>query len=495
MEPDRKRLEAEENGTHDDPVVTAYRAGGPKAAQGFVRVRGSEVTRDPNLYSLAKAAKSLGFNGNSSLNQRSKPRLPANPYVEQKIRHMLMAEEIKRRVRDETITFESLAGDLDEIRSIDDPAAQKILTLVTNQLIIEGLWRDEDKDLTMSEAFPLSQAQEDRQAGTHELDAIEYGTFLEDADITHEDRAAPSLASEVTAHSKSLRLPTLATPMLHNLMRASPRDLFHQIARRMIDSHYFEDHPENSHLYIACYFASKGVEVEDHFHQFMRAGLSEELPHYTFQQFRFERVALRKLIRTFITGFFAENPAIKRRLSLRTEPDKRDYRNVWTRFAQVWNGLTAKQKEALEAVYMNEERLTREEAAKAFGITVDSLNSRIRTAVQDFKREFWEFEGMSPKRLPRKSLAGALTHNNLWRYQSAACKSPLYRVDLKTEVKAEIEWRKLPKSRNLDWKTQAQIKAEIIANCPVPYFHETEYFDGMLPTFISIERKQTRKNK
>ena len=64
----------------------------------------------------------------------------------------------------------------------------------------------------------------------------------------------------------------------------------------------------------------------------------------------------------------------------------------------------------------------------------------------------------------------------------------LRKVDLKTDLKIEIIWNKLPKSRNLDWKTEARIKAEIIENCPVPYFHETEYFDDMKPTIISFGR-------
>jgi hypothetical protein len=60
---------------------------------------------------------------------------------------------------------------------------------------------------------------------------------------------------------------------------------------------------------------------------------------------------------------------------------------------------------------------------------------------------------------------------------------------LKGDLRAEIEWHKLPKSRNLDWKTEARIKAEIIENCPVPHFHETEYFDGMKPTIMSFGRR------
>ena len=44
-------------------------------------------------------------------------------------------------------------------------------------------------------------------------------------------------------------------------------------------------------------------------------------------------------------------------------------------------------------------------------------------------------------------------------------------------------------SKNLDWKTVAYIKAQIMENCPVPHILETEYFDGMKPTIMSLGRR------
>lgn len=482
---DRRLLETEDRQGIDDPLVPAYRTSGPE--RGIVHVRQSELAKDKSLLRTSKSARSPGFDPLRTLSASNKAPLPGDSYVERKIQFKLMLSEIKNRIKTEQITFNSLASNLHGIESMDDPAAHYILMLVTDQLKDEGLWRDEDKDLTMSEAFPLSQAKTDPRFSSDDSKVIKHGTFLSDAELTHEDLSSPN--AEPTNHLGFFSLPALATPMLHNLMRASPRDLYHQIARRMMDTNYFEDRPEDMGLYRACVFASKGVEDEIHFSALMQAGLGERFPHYTFNDFRIERVPLRKRIRELIGEFFTENPAICRCLKKRPEVDKQDPKNIWIRFYQVWESLTSKQREALEAVHMNQDTLTRAEAARKFGITIDSLVSRLRSAIQKFKAEFWELEGISPKRLPRTMLTGALTHNNLWRYQSAAWRATLYKVDLKDNLKVEIEWHKLPKSRNLDWKTVARIKAQIIENCPVPYIHDTEYFDGMRPTIISFGRK------
>ena len=275
-------------------------------------------------------------------------------------------------------------------------------------------------------------------------------------------------------------------------MRASPKDLYHQVARRMIETHYFQDHPELAGLYRPCYFAAKGVEDESHFLALMEAGLAVAFPHYTFVQFRIERVALRKHIRVLIGNYFSQTPAIQRRLKL-VHPDTSEAMNVWARFYKVWSNLTAKQQEALECVYMDQSCLSKKAAAEKFGITINSLVSRLRVAVLRFKAEFQEFEWMSPRRIPQKALRGSIALGGLWRYQSAAWKSTLFAVDPITGFKREIEWRKIPKSKNLDWKAVAYIKAQIMENCPVPHILETEYFDGMKPTIMSLGRRPEKE--
>lgn len=475
-----------------DPFVLAYRIGGARNDCQVVRVRRSELLNDPHLFEISKSSRSLGFDAKKSLETFSKKKRPADPHIKNKIEYELMLKENKKKIRQEKLTLNSLPTDLNQITSINDLAAQQILAIVTNQLIEEGLWIDEYKDLTMSEAFPLAQAKADSKI-RGSSDVFENGTFLADSDLTHEDRATNDVPSDLGRQVSQLRKSAFSQPQIYNLMRASPQNLEHQMARRMIESPYFEDHPEEADLYRACFFASRAVENEAHFDLLMRVGLSQEFPHYTFQSFRVERVRLKKRIRSLIEAFFLENPAIKERLGLRKEPEKRDPKQIWSRFYEIWDTLTQKQIEALELVYINEPRLTKREAAIKLDITIDSLKDRLQTAIRRFRFEFWELEGISPKRSPKKMLKAQVTHNGLWRYQTAAWKSTLYRVDFKDgsigDSKIEIEWKKLPRSKNLDWKTIARIKAEIIENCPVPYFHETEYFDGMKPTITSFGRR------
>lgn len=473
-----------------DPFVLAYRIGEGRNDSKILRVRRSELLKDPKLFEISKSSRSIGFDHEKSLQTRSKKMRPADPHVRNKIEYELMLKENKRRIREEKL--ESLPENINQITSINDMAAQQILAIVTNQLIKEGLWIDEYKDLTMSEAFPLSQTQADSRMKVPN-GAFENGTFLSESDLTHEDLAACDAPSSLMKQLTPFRKPSLSSPMIYNLMRASPKDLEHQIARRMIDTHYFEDHPEDENLYPASFFSSRAVEKEEHFDLLMKAGLEKEFPHYTFKTFQVDRIKLKKRIRALIDGFFLENPAVKERLSLRTEPEKRDPKSVWKRFYKVWDSLTEKQIEVLELVYINEPKLTKKKTAEKLGITIDSVKDRLKIAIRQFRKEFSELEGISPKRSPRKLLKGFLTHNGLWRYQSAIWKSKLYRVGFKgssiSDTKFEIEWKIKPRSKNLDWKTIARIKAEIIENCPVPHFHETEYFDGMKPTIASFGRR------
>ncbi|MBY0384575.1 hypothetical protein K2X05_05400 [bacterium] len=470
-----------------DPVVLAYRLGDGLRT---IRLRRSEVMADASLVEVGKTAQAFGYDPHQSLNRDVKDVRPADPNIQQKIQFKLMAKEIRKRIDSKNLSLKSFP-EIHDLKSMNDPVAHYILTLVTDQLITEGLWRDEDKDLTMTEAFPLSQATNESRIRLKGFDDIQESAIWQESELTTEEISQGSVQAQ--AVTTPVHLPTYSFPILNNLMRASPKDLYHQVARRMIETHFFQDHPEINGLYRACYFAAKGVEDEEHFLDLLEAGLSQAFPHYTFTQFRLERVTLRKHVRVLIENYFSQTPTIQRQLKL-AKHDTANKMNVWARFYKTWNALTSKQQEALECVYMNQNRLSKKAAAEKFGISVNSLISRLRVAVNRFKMEFLEFEGMSPKRISQKSLRGSLTLSGLWRYQSAAWKSPLYAVDPLTGLRREIDWRKLPKSKNLDWKSVARIKAQIIENCPVPHILHTEYFDGMKPTIMSMGRRPEKTN-
>lgn len=470
----------------EDPLIAAYRMTGPKNLRGFFRVRRSELLRDPSLTAFSQSNLAQNFDQAEILSRKPETFHPANRYIEKKIRAQLVPKEVHKHIRKERMTLASLPKDLSDIKSMMDPEAQKILALVTEDLKSQGLWKDEDDDLTMTEAFPMDQTKVDSRLLPKDQKAMREGIFLEDSDLTSNDLVGNSMDLNASARVSQ----GFAVPLLNNLMRASPRDLYHQVARRMIESGFFDSYPEQDWLYRVVYLCSKGVEDEGHFSVLMGAGLEKVFGHYSFEQFRIDRISARRLIRPFIEQFFFQNPAITARLKLRPEVEKRDVRNFWSRFDSVWAALTAKQKEALELVYMSPDALSREEVAKILGISLNSLASRLKTAVSKFKNEFHELIGMTPKRIPLKNLASAITHNGLWRYQSAAVRARLDKIDLKTNLRVkDIAWKQLPKSRGLDAKATAKIKAEIIENCPIPHFHETEYFDGMKPTILSFSRR------
>ncbi|MFX5956744.1 hypothetical protein ABTF01_20335, partial [Acinetobacter baumannii] len=72
--------------------------------------------------------------------------------------------------------------------------------------------------------------------------------------------------------------------------------------------------------------------------------------------------------------------------------------NIWGRFRKTWKSLTAKQRHALEKLYWNENPQTFEEAAKDFGISVTSLQSRVEGAFKRFRQELPELAHLRPKR-------------------------------------------------------------------------------------------------
>ncbi len=415
---------------------------------------------------------------------RPAPPREANPHIEAMIRSQLLPREIKREIDTQKISLESLSKNIESIQSLEDPTAQFLLKLVTDELKAKGLWRDEDKDLTMTEAFPIDQTKVDARLTSEDQMALEHGTFLTDANLTHEDLSAPANTIAIPIG------PIHSEPMLHNLMRASPRDLYQQLARRLIDANFFVNGGEHPDLYRACYFASRGVEDEHHFNVLMLAGLADRFPSYCFLEYWQERKELRKLFKKLKASFFTQNPAIKNRLKLNSDPERKSPHAVWERFDRVWTELTDKQQEILELCYMSQDNLSIKSAAAELGISVDSVKSRITSAFSKFEIEFPEFVGMTPKSLPREKLRGAVTHNGLWRYETAAMKAPLFKIDPKNGLRlSEARHTTLPRSKNLGFKTVARIKAQIIESCPVPRFHETEYFDGMKPTILtSAER-------
>lgn len=488
MKTDAKEFLNDDEADPKDPIILAYRLNSQKSKCGPLYVKRSELKNDPDLIPFDNDTFASDFDPEEALSQIRQKEVVLDPdsHVYDKIKYKLMLDEVRKHVRSETISLKKMSRDRFDIKSIDEPAAHILLALVTKELKQNGLWIDEYEDLTMTEAFPLAQCQDDPRLKDLPTEDYEYGTFYEEEDLTHQDYEIESDQAEIA--SKGIHFPKPPTPMLYNLMRSSPEDLKHQIARRMIDSGYFEENEEDQALFPACFFLSRAVEEEWHFQNLMDQGLELKFPHYTFEAYKVDKIRLQKRIRFFTENFFSQNPRVKRFLKKSKDLEKQNPKKFWKRFNSVWEKLTIKQKNVLTKIYLQETPLTYEEAAEDFKISVDSVRSRIKGAVQRFKKEFPELKGISPKSSPQSELTGAYTLNYLWHYGRASKVAKLFRIDPKTNMKTKLIWNKEPKEKKLDWKALARIKAQIIENCPIPYFHETDYFDGTKPTILSFGR-------
>ncbi len=173
-----------------DPVVLAYRVGDQRRV---VRLRPSEVRADPGLVEVGKTAQSFDYDPIESLNREFEDARPADSYIQRKIRFKLMAKEIRKRIDSKNLSLKSFP-EIHDLKSMNDPVAHYILTLVTDQLISEGLWRDEDKDLTMTEAFPLSQAANESRIRFTGFDDIQESAIWQDSELTVEEISERSTA-------------------------------------------------------------------------------------------------------------------------------------------------------------------------------------------------------------------------------------------------------------------------------------------------------------
>ena len=362
-----------------------------------------------------------------------------------------------------------------------------ILSLVTRWLKRRGLWKSEQEEICLTDAFPRADFKMDPRFRKLSRNEIENGTFLEEDELTDQDKNHGEGAL-LTGTSRIYRLPALAEPSINRVLRAPPASLRHQIARRMIDTRYFEDFSEHRHLHASCYLFSKNVDSREHFDDLMTAGLQRIMGHFSFEQYTLDKLKLVRLLDLRICDYFVRLPTVQKALRATYNDDDvhRDARKIWPRFYQVFESLTAKQRNALKKVYMNSATQTYEEAAADFKISIDSLQDRLTAAIQKFETEFPEFCGITPRPLPKVKLQSDLAFNGLWRESSSNHVAPLYRVDLKTGARMEIPPLKARKRDDLTFNDITRIKAAIIETTPIPYFHETFYGDGVYPTILSF---------
>ncbi len=112
------------------------------------------------------------------------------------------------------------------------------------------------------------------------------------------------------------------------------------------------------------------------------------------------------------------------------------------RFLKVLENMTEAQREALYAFHLNNpEELTRPQVAENLGISIDSLQDRIDSAMRKIKAEFKELTPSKSKRPPYwKNLFKLpdLRLDGIFRRSEGKRVRPLFRVDSRTGEKTEI---------------------------------------------------------
>lgn len=385
------------------------------------------------------------------------------------------------RKRREKLTF--ISDELrDLVQSHNDIAALYILEGVTIALKEEGLWNEESEEVAVSSIFPMSQLQSNQTYKKINLELLNRGTFLEEDDLTDLD-LTPGDKKEIEKGS-TIKLPRMSYPAIHNFMRSQPENLRVMIARKLIDSRFFDDFEEYLPLYRSCFLYSRSVDSLTAFENCLSTSLGDYFGHYTYEEYNLDKLKLIRLLNHQIEYFFTQNRMVIKALKTSHNDLKTNPKDIWKRYFEVWDSLTIKQQNALKRIYMAETPETYRNVASKLQITVDSLQSRLKAAIQKFKDEFPELLKLDDKYISKKSLLSDLDLNGLWRKSSAKNKAPVFRIDPITNERTEISNQSKPRKLKLPISEIAYIKALAIEVTPFPLFPETEYFANTKPDFI-----------
>ncbi len=454
--------------SRQEPVFLAYKIDPKDGSRALVKVRETDFEQDKNLVRLGQRNESQKPVPNAlgdSKNVRHRQR--ASRQVTRTIRKQRLGDTMKAVARDRKISKASDRA-LKDAKGELDILSPFLLALAEQSLREKGLWNDTPEEIPFAEAFPESRDEKFRGLSKK---AYNEGTFLQDEDITVEDRmaGAPGTAGD---------LPGMSVCSLFELMRPPPASLEHQLARKLAEGAYFAEHEQDRWLYLACLLFSRGVTEPGHFIDALGGGLYRHNPEYYCLDYEFDLLFLPSLLERQLKKFFHGNRAIEDALG----DNCRDPRasNIWARFRKAWKNLTSKQRHALEKLYSAEIPSTYEEAARDFGISVSSLQDRVRGAKQKIRAEFPEFKHLKPAlRVATQSCDFKL--NGLWRESNAKRIRPLKTYDLTTGMQIEITTKSTPRKKTLTPREIAEIKAHVYETAPIPKILDTEYFCGLRP--------------
>lgn len=459
--------------TNHGPVkfILAYRIDREAGTKKIVRVLENEIKEDSNLIPWGHGSEESHPADKFKEARASKKNVPS-------ARKSVTKNIIQKRFGDVVAKISKL--NKEAIKPVYNAGIPQDYLDTFNEIAINdglkrvGQYREELEEVVFCDAFPNSLG--DAMYSGKQKKILNRGTFLGTDDLTAEDQA---VADQSSASFGFTGMPRLSLCALYDQMRHPPLTIRHQVARRMLETGYFED-KEVRELYPICLLFSRQVIWPHHFDVAMRGDLRKRYPDLEFAEYKKKIPDLQKLIAPEIEDYFISHRDILKTL----QKNGSDIFSFWDRFTAVWELLTPKQKNVLKRLYIKEDSETYEVAAKKLRISKDSLQDRVRGAIQKYKKEMPEFKDF---KIPRK-LGVEKKEKKI---------PPLYSYDLKTGRRYEISNQTRPQQKRLRDYEIAQTKAKIYEVCPIPFIVDTEYFDGTYPStspFTNINEKGNNKD-
>jgi hypothetical protein len=458
-----------------DPIVLAYKIDKKSGHKTLVSIQKSKLedTKDliPRNINGPDEAHELELK-NSNASRKNSIRGRKN--VTDLLFHKRLNDTLQAISRKQKISVASLRFLPSGHRKVDKFSETISHAVSTDALKREGLWKDRLEEMTFSDAFPNSNPSTDPRFYGVSQNMIDKGTFLEDTDMTADERVAD------TSGATDLGMSAIS---LYEYMRPAPTSLEQVVARRFADSRYFHNNFEERDIYLVTLLLARNVETPEHFIDLLCAGLYKVAPLYHFLNFEIDKCFFEPTLRRHIDNFFPQNSSILNAAKTRT--DLEDGSNIWRRYFRVWKSLTAKQRHSLRKLYMEDGSPTYAEVARELQISVDSLRDRVRGGIQKFEAEFRELLPLKPVKATSESDPSTASS---WRV-TAEAPGPLNAFNLETGERHPAPPLPKRKQKKPNIRDVAKIRAWTYEVAPTPNFAFTEYFAGTQPDILTREQK------
>lgn len=434
-----------------------------------------------------------------------------NPVYEKSVNEYESLSDEEKRIFDQSLdkkirqnfrkkSFANVKLDLDLAvltkKSIKCFEFQSYLEQITKQLETEGLWREESAEVLESDLFTIADTKDedlDENFKPKALDVIYKPKNMNTKKDSLSELKEEGLEWAVDFNLIPTDLPEFTTPTIHNLIRRAPWSLHESIARQMIEGSFFSNNSNLEELFPCAYFVSKSIFTRTLFIQvkyeaFTGTPLQKKFRTYSYHRYLKDQKSLEKITNEVLKTYFHKNPFVKENIKNliqekhQGEVDTNErLKTIWSKFLQASKELTKKQKEALNFIYVEDPKLTYEEAALEEGISKDSFQDRIKGAIKKIKTALPELDNLMEPKTYYKNKSQNLLYNGLFCKNESQRIHSLFKIDLVTKNKVEIPIREgKPKEVKMALN-KSTVKAWVIKSTPIPDIIFTDFYLGLIP--------------